>query len=185
MTTGDEFYVITGGPGSGKSSLVDALYGAGFDTMPEAGRTIIRDQLDLGGNALPWADRAAFAELMFGWDLRSYREAARSKGPVVFDRGIPDVVGYLHLCDLPVPPRLFEAAKLHRYNRTVFVAPPWPEIFVQDAERKQTLADAEATYRTMVEVYSSLDYELVSLPRVSVEERVQFVRTHVQAVRRC
>lgn len=184
MTAGVGFYVITGGPGSGKSSLVDALSEAGFDTMPEAGRAIIRDQLDVDGNALPWADRAAFADLMFARDLCSYRNAARSK-PVVFDRGIPDVVGYPHLCDLPVPPRLLEAVRLHRYNRTVFVAPPWPEIFVQDAERKQTLADAEATYRTMVEVYSSLDYELVSLPRVSVEERVQFVRTHVQAVRRC
>src|SRR3546814_14045915 len=58
-----DFHVITGGPGSGKSTLIEALAVEGFDHMPEAGRAIIRDQVAIGGAALPWADRAAFAEL--------------------------------------------------------------------------------------------------------------------------
>jgi len=151
----------------------------GFHHMPEAGRAIIRDQVAIGGTALPWADRGAFAELMLGWELRSWHEAHNRKGPVIFDRGVPDVSGYLHLCGLPVPAHVARAADLFRYQRRVFIAPPWREIFGQDAERKQDFSEAQATYEAMVTVYADLGYELVSLPLVPVAERVRFVRARM------
>jgi len=88
-------YIITDGPGSGKTRLVELLAAQGFRHMPEAGRAIIQDQADIGGTALPWDDREAFATLMLSWEMRSYREALVGPGPVIFDRAIPDVIGYL------------------------------------------------------------------------------------------
>src|ERR1700733_13787319 len=99
----DRLFVITGGPGSGKSTLVSALAEHGICTVPEAGRAIIRDQVAIGGEALPWSDRRAFAELMLSWEIRSYRVALSLSGPVMFDRGVPDVLGYLRLSNLPIP----------------------------------------------------------------------------------
>lgn len=64
-------FVITGGPGSGKSTLVDALAPRSPQTMPEAARAIIRDQVEIGGNAVPWSDRNGFAEFMLSWEMRS------------------------------------------------------------------------------------------------------------------
>lgn len=179
MSRTDRFVVVTGGPGSGKTTLVSALRAEGLDTMPEAGRAIIQDQVAIGGDALPWADRAAFAGLMLADDMRSHREAQVLDACVIFDRGIPDVVGYLQLCGLPVPAPVRKAAALYRYRRQVFIAPPWPEIFSGDAERKQSLEEAAATYETMVQVYSGLGYELISLPLVRVAERVDFVLRHL------
>lgn len=179
MADRPDFHIITGGPGSGKTTLIDALAALGFQHMPEAGRAIIRDQVAIGGTALPWADRAAFAELMLGWEMRSWREAQNQKGPVIFDRGVPDVSGYLRLSGLPVPAHVTRAAKLFRYQRRVFIAPPWREIFGQDAERKQDFAEAQATYEAMVTVYAELGYELVSLPLAPVAERVRFVRARM------
>lgn len=176
----DHLFVVTGGPGSGKSSLIDALAQDGIATMPEAGRAIIRDQVAIGGNALPWGDRAAFAELMLGWELRSHREARARPGPVLLDRGVPDVVGYLTLCGLPVPDHARRAAELYRYNRKVFLAPYWPEIFAQDAERKQDPEEAEATARVMTEVYTALGYEVVPLPLGTIAQRAAFVRTNCE-----
>ena len=124
---------------------------------------------------MPWADRAKFAGLMLCWDMRSYRHAAASKAPVVFDRGIPDSIGYLEECRLPIPAHFEAAARDRRYRREVFIAPPWPEIFVNDAERGQSLLEAEATFRAMVAVYSRLGYRLIEVPRVPVEERVEFL----------
>ena len=143
--------------------------------MPEAGRAIIRDQMAIGGNALPWSDRSAFAELMLGWEMRSYRAALSLNGPVIFDRGVPDVLGYLRLSGLPVPSHLQRATQIFRYHRRVFIAPPWPEIFVADAERKQSFHEAQATYEVMIETYSALAYELIPLPLDSVQKRAQFV----------
>lgn len=171
----ERFFVITGGPGSGKSMLAAALQESGIHTMPEAGRAIIQDQVATKGTVLPWADRKAFARLMLDWDVRSYCAARSMSGPVIFDRGLPDVIGYLRLCGLPVPPEFLEGATVHRYHRRVLIAPFWPEIFVGDAERKQSLEEAQETYQALAEAYTSLGYELVHLPLAPVQERVKFV----------
>jgi predicted ATPase len=175
----NHLFVITGGPGSGKSSLIQALANAGLRHMPEAGRAIIQDQVSIGGSALPWSDRRAFAELMLGWELRSHREARAVPGPVICDRGIPDIVGYLTLCGLPVPDHVQRAAELFRYHRTVFIAPHWPEIFSQDAERKQDAKEAAATCRMMAEIYPKFGYDLVHLPLASIAERAAFVQAYI------
>lgn len=176
MSDVDRLFILTGGPGSGKTTLIEALAAQGIRHMPEAGRAIIQDQVAIGGNALPWSDRLAFAELMLSHEMRSYREAQELSGPVIFDRGVPDVIGYLEVSGLPVPPHIEEAAYRFRYHRRVFIAPPWPGIFAKDAERKQSLEEAEATYRAMVAVYSGLGYELVPLPLAPVPDRARFMR---------
>lgn len=171
----NRFIVITGGPGSGKTTLIDALKDRGFATVPEAGRAIIKDQQAIDGKALPWLDASLFAELMLCWELRSYAEAGKGSGPVFFDRGIPDTIGFLKLNKIAVPPHMYEAARLRRYQRRVFIAPPWTAIFTQDAERRQTFGEAERTHASMVDVYSDLDYELVPLPLAPPDERVRFI----------
>ena len=171
----DRFFVITGGPGSGKSTLLAALGDHGIVHMPEGGRQIIRAQQAIGGTALPWADRDAFATAMLDHDKAIYRQALTHDGPVLFDRGIPDIIGYRALCGLSCPPDLVRAAAELRYNRTVFIAPPWREIYANDTERKQDWAEAVATHDAMVLAYEALGYDLVPLPLGLVAERAAFV----------
>lgn len=171
----DRLFVLTGGPGSGKTTLIAGLEQAGYGRSVEAGRGVIQDQVAIGGRALPWRDPAAFAELMLCWEMRSYHLALERAGPVFFDRGVPDVVGYLRLMDMPVPSHIGRAVETFRYNRRVFIAPPWPEIFRQDGERKQTMEEAARTYEAMVATYAGYGYELVEVPRLPVRERVRFI----------
>lgn len=172
---GSNLFILTGGPGAGKSTLIDALAQRGYAVSPEAGRRIIREQMEGSGRALPWADREQFARIMLAREIKSYRARRAEEGPVFFDRGVPDVVGYLRHEGLPVPGRMLLAAELFRYNRKVFICPPWPEIYGQDAERRQNPAVAAATYHAMVRTYTGLGYRLVEVPRVSVERRADFV----------
>jgi predicted ATPase len=171
----DRLIVITGGPGAGKTSLIEALAANDHAVRPEAGRAIIRDQKAIGGRGLPWLDPMLFAELMLSSDLHSHAEACADGRTVFFDRGVPDIAGYLGLCGLPVPDYVERAARQLRYRRTVFIAPPWREIFTQDAERKQDFAEAERTYAAMAATYPRYGYALVELPRASVAERMSFV----------
>ena len=177
--TADPRIVITGGPGSGKTTLIDALGGKGFAVEPEAGRAVIREQLARGGDALPWMDRAAFADAMLEHDLTAHERRNAATEPVFFDRGIPDITGYLDLCDLPIPARVDVAARTHRYRQTVFIAPFWPEIFTQDAERRQDTDEARRTFEVMARTYPAYGYDLIELPRAPVEERVAFILSHL------
>lgn len=171
----DRLFVLTGGPGSGKTTLIEALERAGYARTIEAGRGVIRDQLLIEGPALPWKDPQAFAELMLSWEMRSYHMAEAAAGPVFFDRGVPDVIGYLRLLGLPAPDHLLRAAEEFRYNPQVFIAPPWREIFEQDLERRQDFDEAVQTYDMMMESYADHGYALVELPYGTVPERVRFV----------
>ncbi len=171
----DRFFVVTGGPGSGKSTLIDALAQAGYGRSVEAGRGIIQDQVAIGGRALPWLDPALFADMMLVWEMRSYRIAQGQAGQIFFDRGVPDVAGYLRLMKLPVPKYLEKAVESFRYHSRVFIAQPWEEIFQPDRERKQDFAEAVRTYESLATTYTGCGYELVNLPRASVEERARFV----------
>lgn len=182
---GTHFHVITGGPGSGKSTLIDYLEQQGFMRSVEAGRSIIQEQTMIGGAALPWKDSMLFAELMLSWDMRSYQHELQKlkqgiNAPVLFDRGVPDVMGYLRLEGVEVPDHILRAGELFRYNKRVFIAPPWPDIYRQDAERKQDLKTACRTFDTMAAVYTELGYELVELPRCSIEERAAFIRSSLR-----
>jgi predicted ATPase len=171
----DRFFVLTGGPGVGKTTLIEALRAKGFATTEEAGRGVIRAEMQRNGAALPWGDRERFAEKMFEWELASYRQAQRRQGRVFFDRGLPDTLGYLHLEGLATPAWMEEEAWRLRYNDQVFIAPPWKAIFGRDEERRQGWQVALRTYETMVRTYTELGYRLVELPLASVPERVRFI----------
>ncbi|ELY5855027.1 AAA family ATPase [Cronobacter malonaticus] len=183
MTSTARKIVITGGPGGGKSTLLHILARAGWNTSPETGRAIIQEQMRTGGVALPWEDKAAFAALMFSREKHAWHAADAIDNVVFFDRGIPDIVGYLTLCELPVPEALHQAAMRLRYASTVFIAPPWEAIFTQDAERRQTFDEAVRTFEVMKRVYTRYGYQLAELPFTTPQARADWILAQTALIR--
>jgi predicted ATPase len=85
---------------------------------------------------------------------------------------IDAAAGLEHLTGEPILERL---GSVYRYNRRVFLAPPWPEIYVLDHERRHDLAEAVAEYDRLINVYPSLGYDIFVLPKVSVVERADWI----------
>lgn len=179
MSGTERLVVVTGGPGAGKTTLIEELSRRGVATAPEAGRAVIRAQRASGGTGLPWADRALFAELMAFHDIASHKAALASQGIVVFDRAIPDVIGYLRLCDLPVPAALDAAAHRLRYRARVFAAPPWRTIYENDADRRQDFDEACRACEAATGAFRDYGYDLCPLPLVGVAERADFLLAHI------
>ena len=99
--------------------------------------------------------------------------ARRLDGWVFFDRGLIDAAAALeHATGEPV---LSHLGQLHRYHRSVFLAPPWPEIYRADAERRHDVEAATAEYARLQNAYPSAGYEVITLPKVGVIERADFV----------
>jgi predicted ATPase len=176
------FFVITGGPGAGKTSIVERLAARGFPTVAEAGRDILRQQVAIGGTAVHWADAAAYRDRMLQHGMDDYeRMLGETDGPVFFDRGVTELVGYCRLIGVAVPDHVRRAAELYRYNTTVFLAPPWPEIYVNDGLRKQDVAEAMRTAALAGEAYAEFGYDVVEIPKAPVADRATFVLARAEA----
>jgi predicted ATPase len=68
----------------------------------------------------------------------------------------------------------------YRYASTVFVAEPWPQIYVQDAERHASFERAVRSYQPTVAAYEEAGYKICLLPKASVQERVAFILERVE-----
>lgn len=169
------FFIISGGPGSGKSSIIDLLDMRGFTTVAETGRAILREQAEVDGNAVHSGDAEAFGGMMLERGIADFRRMRDVDEPVFFDRGIAELAGYWRLIGKPVPERVAAAAHEYRSNPLVFLAPPWRAIYRQDAERRQDWEEAVRTFELVREAYFEAGYRAVELPLASVARRVSFI----------
>jgi predicted ATPase len=170
----DSFVVISGCSGGGKSTLLAELARRGHRVVEEPGRRIVAEELACGGTALPWTDPVAFARRAVAMSLADREAVARAQGPVFFDRGLVDAAMALgHLTgDQEAADAL---CRRHRYGRTVFLAPPWPEIYGTDHERRHGLNAAVAEYDRLALGYPRLGYRVHVLPKTDVQARADFV----------
>lgn len=167
--------VLTGCSGGGKSTLLAALAARGHAVRPEAGRQIVREQMYLGGDALPWRDAARFVELAASRTMHLFNGATFSGAPVFFDRSLVDLVSFLDMKGICVPAALRRAVSLYRYAPDAFAVPPWPEIYVSDAERPKPFEEACREYEALVDGYRAAGYRLVEVPKAGVAERADFI----------
>ena len=171
----NNFYILSGGPGAGKTTLLEALRARGFACIDEAARRILKEQARTGGDATHDGDRARYRDLMLEQGLRDFHAVADTVAPVFFDRAIPELFGYGNPPGMGDPTALTKAIAACRYNETVFLFPPWREIYVHDAERKHEFSHAVEVFDTIAAAYRRFGYRTVEVPRASVDERVGFM----------
>jgi predicted ATPase len=169
----NRFVVISGCSGGGKSTLLVELGRRGHTIIEEPGRRIVVEEMNNGGSALPWVDMAAFAQRAITTALADRSSAPASGGWIFFDRSLIDAA--VALQHLTREPALEQFGQAHRYHRRVFLAPPWPELYMIDRERRHTPALAVAEYYRLLKAYPSLGYQVSVLPRVGVVKRANFV----------
>jgi len=167
--------VLTGCSGGGKSTLLAELARRGHGVRPEAGRQIVREQMQLAGDALPWVDPGKFVEFAASRLFHFFNTTHPQGRPVFFDRGLVDLTSFLELKKLAVPPALLRALSVYRFAETVFVTPPWREIYVDEAERSKSFDEACGEYDALVAGYRRAGYVLVEVPRVGVRARADFI----------
>jgi len=169
----DNFYIITGGPGGGKTTLLDFLASNGYPYVGDTAREIIRHRLSLG--LPPRPDPATFASEMFYRDFENYISNSNSQRIIFFDRSFFDSAWLLNHFDPQTFHQIEKTHLIHRYNTKVFVTPPWQEIYKTDSERDQTFDQAVDVHDKVCNWYAEHKYELIIIPKDKVESRAKFL----------
>ena len=170
--------VISGCSGGGKSTLLAELGRRGWPIFPEPGRQVVKEQVAIGGDALPWEGGGRkFLELVLSRALHQMTLAAGLGRTCFFDRGVVDACTGLEAMGA-LTPAYANARERFRYARRMFWVPPWPEIFATDAERRHNLDQALAHCERDRLAYVALGHEIIEAPKVSVAERADFVLAH-------
>jgi predicted ATPase len=178
----DRYVVLSGCSGGGKSSLLSELKRRGHSVIDEPGRRVVKAELEATGHALPWVNLAAFARRAIEISIGDHNDAGALPGWVFFDRGLIDAAVALEHATSELA--LGTLGKSHRYNETIFLTPPWPEIYVSDPERRHGLEDAISEYKRLQLAYPRLGYRVVELPKASVKARADFILAELSSLNR-
>ncbi|TBX70424.1 ATPase [Flavobacterium silvisoli] len=170
-----ELIVITGGPGTGKTTIIDTLIEQGYACFPEISRQVTMEAKKQGIEQLFLEKPLLFSELLLEGRKKQHQQALQDQAEIVFlDRGIPDILAYMHYIGDSYPSFFDQASKDHKYSK-IFVLPPWEEIYESDEARYENFEQAKLIFAHLLETYQKYGYELIEVPRGTVEERVEFI----------
>lgn len=170
--------IITGPPGSGKSALIRALKKSNHVVLPEIAREVIESERASERGFFPWSHLPEFSDIVF----RKFMERKKDydKKYIFTDRGIPDTLSYLRLGGEIFPEEYIRELASYPYHKIVFFAPFWNEIYKVDSVRIETVEEAKAVEKVLLECYSELGFTVYRLPLASVSDRVRYVEDYLK-----
>lgn len=174
--------VITGGPATGKTSLIEYLIGLNYSCFPEIIREFTIQETEdketdhLKSNPIVFAnDSLSFNQRLIDGRNKQYQDSLKLESPLIFfDRGIPDVLAYMDFFDQTYESDFIEVCNKAPYD-AVFILPPWKEIFASDGERYETFEEASNLHQNLLNRYTSFGTPPIEVPKGSVENRVNFI----------
>ncbi len=167
--------VLVGGPGTGKSSVLNELSKRGFMCMEEISREVTLNAKKEGIDQLFLEKPILFSELLLEGRLQQYTNANNIDESIIFfDRGIPDVEAYLKFSNTEIPKIFSENSQKHKYNQ-IFYFHPWSEIYKPDNERYETFEQSTEINQYLINTYKSYGYQLIDVPFGTIPERVDFI----------
>ena len=170
-----EIIVIIGGPGTGKTTIIDGLVAKGHCCYPEISREVTLEAKKQGIEQLFLEKPLLFSELLLEGRKKQFQNATKEPHEIVFiDRGIPDVLAYMHYIGDSYPATFDAACREHNYSK-IFILPPWEEIYISDAERYENFEQAKLIYNHLTETYQNYGYKLIEVPKDTMNNRILFI----------
>lgn len=170
-----ERIVITGGPSTGKTSIIEKIEREGYYCFGEISREITLEARQQGIPQLFVSDPLLFSERIIQGRIGQFQAANEMDRPIVFyDRGIPDVTAYMDCFGQAYGDHFIESCKNYRYDH-VFLLPPWKEIHESDNERYENFEEAERIHAFLEKSYAKYGYKIIEVPKETVAGRVTFI----------
>lgn len=170
---------LTGGPGVGKSTLLEILAHRGYNIVPEAARLVIEREILKDSDCLPWKDIQKFQYTVSS--LQFELEEAIPKGIVFSDRGLIDGYAYSKIDGIKSPEIILEKGK-GRYDK-VFLLDQLPN-YQKDNSRREDIEKAKTIHEAIRSAYKEFEYSPIDVPVFSPEERADFILFHLGKIKK-
>jgi predicted ATPase len=175
MEKKSKLIALVGGPGSGKSTVLQSLENLGFTCFEEVSREVTLEAKKAGIDQFWIAEPILFSRILLNGRIKQHEQANQTTQNLVFlDRGIPDVLAYLDYIGDHYPQEFIEACHQYRYDK-IFFFPPWQEIYRTDNERYESFREASEIGEILVNTYKRFGYELETVPFGTIDERIEFI----------
>ena len=182
--------VITGGPSTGKTAVIDALSQNGYSCLEEVIRAMTlakkEENNDLIFKTNPIVsveDPTAFNQMILDARVAQYHSTLESfEEFVFFDRGIPDVLAYMDCFNQAYGAPFREACETNTYDY-VFIMPPWKDIHKVDNERFESFEESLRIDGCLKNSYTSFGYDVQIVPKDTIKNRVTFILEHIKELR--
>ena len=170
-----ERYIITGGPGVGKTTILNSLKKFGYGVVAEAATDLINEGLAKQVPA-PWNVPGFSVKIALLQEERQKASHELDAEVIFFDRSPIDVFAYdflLRGSSAPSTTRIVQdLLDNHFYNRTVFFIESLGYC-EETTVRKDSLEKSLKIERALEKTYRALGFKLVRIPAAPIEERVQ------------
>lgn len=179
--------VITGGPSTGKTSVINNLEKKGYACIHEIIRTMTsfeKSGEDAGtfktNPIVSVKDPKIFNQQLLDGRVEQFKTALGTSTDVIFfDRGIPDVHAYMDCFGQHYDKNFERPAYDCRYDH-IFLMPPWREIHVVDNERFESFEEATRVCEYLEAVYKNFGYSVTLVPKGTIEERTTFILNYLE-----
>ena len=166
------WYVITGGPCSGKTTVVNMLRERGYKTTIEEARHYL-DTQRLDGKTTEQVKRnqVEFQSRILQMQMEQEKELAPDE-LVFLDRAIPDALAYYRFLNLPEDQKLLDALRTVSYKK-IFILEYLP--LVHDYARTEDEEAQKKIHALLTEVYHALPFPVIHIPILNPEDRVDII----------
>lgn len=170
------WYVITGGPGCGKTTIVNLLRERGYNTTIEHARHFLYTQR-IKGRTIEEVRKNQYEFQIGVLNMQIEQEASISPEEIYFlDRALPDSLAYYHFLNMEPDERLLTALKNVHY-RKIFILDLLP--LVNDHYRKEDEAAQKTIHELIRSVYGDLPFPIIQVPVLPPEERADFILENI------
>lgn len=167
--------VLIGGPGTGKTSVLEELESRNYYCLHEVSREVTKKAQEDGIDQLFLTDPLLFSQKLLEGREQQFLTANESdKDWVFFDRGIPDVAAYMDYTKTDYPQYFLDKNREYTYN-TTFLFLPWKKIYISDNERYESFEQLLEIDAHLQNAYKSLGHQLIQVPFGTVKERTDFI----------
>ena len=173
-----KIYVISGGPCTGKTSVIDGLRKKGYFTLKEGAREVGDNDSRFKGKSIKEIGAEEFQDAIFKFQAEQIKKIPKREKIAFLDRALPDTITYARLRSKGFSREKIEYAKKFKYDG-VFVM-DFLKTYRKDELRHENKDEQKKIHEEIIKTYKEFGYDIIIVPFMSVEKRVDFILSKIK-----